>query len=91
MDGSETFSDALEQSLERLDREPGFSVYHVASGARNPIRVGEIFALIREYYRRHPMRNRSSGSPPPSTRSSVRPTGGCARMTRAPTPKRSSP
>ena len=52
-------ANAILAATERTARERGMVVYHVATGSRNPIRVGQCFDLMQTYYRRHPMRDKT--------------------------------
>lgn len=49
---------ALLASVPRALEEGGVSVYQVATGARNPITLGELHKLIYEYFRKNPMLDR---------------------------------
>lgn len=51
-------ANAILGAIEQLDRDRKTTVYHVATSARNPIRVGQVFELLQSYYRRHPMRDK---------------------------------
>jgi nucleoside-diphosphate-sugar epimerase len=39
-------------------RRGEIQVYHVATGTENPLKLGEMFDLIHDYFHRHPMQNR---------------------------------
>src|SRR5204862_6475377 len=51
-------ANAILAATERTGRARGMVVYHVATGSRNPVTVGECFDLMQAYYRRHPMRDK---------------------------------
>ncbi len=55
-------ANAILSVLPRIRESEEIEVYHVGTGARNPIRFGEIFYYVYEYYRAHPVINRE-GNP----------------------------
>ena len=45
--------------LPTVHLEPEVKIYHVATGAENPMRVGQMVHLVYEYFRKYPMRDRN--------------------------------
>ncbi|MFQ5929074.1 MAG: AMP-binding protein, partial [Acidobacteriota bacterium] len=42
-------------SIPRALNEGGLQIYHIATGAKNPIRLGELYRLIYQYFQKNPM------------------------------------
>ena len=55
-------SNATVAALEHCERKGGVSIFHVATGHLNPVRIGEVFTNIQAYYLRNPMRDKK-GAP----------------------------
>lgn len=55
-------ANAILSVLPRIREKSEIEVYHVGTGARNPIRFGEIFDYVYEYYRANPVLDRD-GNP----------------------------
>jgi nucleoside-diphosphate-sugar epimerase len=55
-------ANAILSVLPQIRKSKSIEVYHVATGARNPIRFGEIFDYVYEYYRANPVLDRE-GNP----------------------------
>ncbi len=49
---------ALLATIPRAAEEGGVKVYHVATGAKNPVTLGELHLLVYEYFQKNPMLNR---------------------------------
>ena len=49
---------ALLATIPRVVKEGGLKVYHVATGAKNPVTLGELHTLVYQYFRKNPMLNR---------------------------------
>jgi len=49
---------ALLATIPRAAQEGGVKVYHVATGAKNPVTLGELHLLVYEYFQKNPMLDR---------------------------------
>ena len=49
---------AILAALPRVREGKDIQVYHVATGSQNPVRVGEMFDLVYDYFKKHPMQDR---------------------------------
>ncbi len=49
---------ALLATIPRAAEEGGVKVYHVATGAKNPVTLGELHSLVHEYFQKNPMMDR---------------------------------
>ena len=49
---------ALLATIPRAAEEGGVKVYHVATGAKNPVTLGELHSLVYKYFQKVPMLNR---------------------------------
>lgn len=49
---------AILAAAPRCAQEGGLQVYQIATGQLNPLRLGELYELVREYFSRHPMTDR---------------------------------
>jgi len=49
---------AVIAALPRIRPSDDITVYHVATGDRNPMKVGEVFQLVYEYFKKNPMQTR---------------------------------
>ncbi len=49
---------ALLATIPRAAEEGGVKVYHVATGAKNPVTLGELHSLVYEYFQKNPMLDR---------------------------------
>ncbi|MFB3141362.1 MAG: AMP-binding protein [Acidobacteriota bacterium] len=49
---------ALLATIPRAAEEGGVKVYHVATGAKNPVTLGELHRLVYEYFQKNPMLDR---------------------------------
>lgn len=54
-------------ALPRAAREGGIQVFHASTGDRNPIKIGDLFDLVYDYFRRNPRQDRQ-GQPIPVQR-----------------------
>lgn len=55
-------ANAILSVIPRIREKPEIEVYHVGTGARNPVRFGEIFDYVYDYYRANPVLDRD-GNP----------------------------
>lgn len=58
---------AILAALPRAQAEGGLAVYHVSTGSQNPLTLGALYRITREYFLRYPMRDRQ-GNPIPAPR-----------------------
>jgi long-chain acyl-CoA synthetase len=49
---------ALLATIPRAAEEGGVKVYHVATGAKNPVTLGQLHALVYQYFQKNPMLDR---------------------------------
>ena len=49
---------ALLATIPRVAEEGGVKVYHVATGAKNPVTLGELHSLVHQYFQKNPMLDR---------------------------------
>jgi nucleoside-diphosphate-sugar epimerase len=51
-------ANAILAALPRARQTKGIQVYQVATGSENPLKLGEMFDLMHDYFRKYPMQNR---------------------------------
>jgi thioester reductase-like protein len=51
-------ANAILAALPRARESRDIQIYQVATGSENPLKLGQMFDLMHEYFRKHPMQNR---------------------------------
>lgn len=49
---------AILAAAPKCAQEGGLHVYHVATGQQNPMKLGELYEIVRDYFLKHPMSDR---------------------------------